>query len=103
MRKSQSPKVTWGFPDGSAGKESACNAGDTGDMSLIPGSGRSPAGGHGNPLQYSCLENHMDRGSWGGYSPRGCKESDMTERLTLTKGYVLRYDYLHKILERTKL
>ena len=42
-------------------KESACNAGDTGS---IPESGRSPGGGHGNPLQYSCLENPMDRGAW---------------------------------------
>ena len=43
-----------GFPGGSNGKESACNAGDLG---FIPGLGRSPGGGHGNPLQYSCLEN----------------------------------------------
>ena len=50
-----------GFPGGSAGKESACNAGDLG---LIPGSGRTLGGGHGNPLQYSCLENPMDRGAW---------------------------------------
>ena len=49
---------------GSSSKESACNAGDTGDMGLIPGSGRSPGGGHGNPLQYSCWENSMDRGAW---------------------------------------
>ena len=42
-------------------KESACNVGDKGS---IPGSGRSPGGGHGNPLQYSCLENFMDRGAW---------------------------------------
>ena len=49
--------VWLGFPGGT-GKESACNAGD---RSLIPGSGRFPGGGHGNPLQYSCLENPMDR------------------------------------------
>ena len=42
----------------------ACNAGDTGDASLIPGLGRSPGGGDGKPLQYSCLENPMDRGVW---------------------------------------
>ena len=53
-----------GFPDGSAGKESACNAGDTGDVGSIPGSGRSPEEGNGNLLQYSCLENPMDRGAW---------------------------------------
>ena len=50
-----------GFPGGSDGKESACNAGDVG---LIPESGRSPGGGNGYPLQYSCLENFMDRGAW---------------------------------------
>ena len=44
------------------GKESACNAGDTGDMGLIPGSGRSHGGGNNNLLQYSCLKNPMDRG-----------------------------------------
>ena len=49
------------FPGGSDGKESACNAWDLG---LIPGLGRSPGEGHGNPLQYSCLENSMDRGAW---------------------------------------
>ena len=53
-----------GFPGGSVGKESACNAGDTGDVCSISGSGRSPGEGHGNPLQYSCLENPMDRGGW---------------------------------------
>ena len=47
-----------GFPNGLVDKESACNAGDTGDVGgLIPGLGRSPGDGHGNPLQYSCLEN----------------------------------------------
>ena len=50
---------------GSAVKESTCSAGDAGDTGSIPGSGRSPGGGNGNLLQYSCLENPMDRGSWG--------------------------------------
>ena len=45
-------------------KESACNAGDSGDVDLIPGLGRSPGGENGNPLQYSCLENPEDRGAW---------------------------------------
>ena len=49
------------FPHSSVGKESACNAGD---LSSIPGLGRSPGEGNGNPLQYSCLENPMDRGTW---------------------------------------
>ena len=57
----KSQTSTEDFPGGSAGKESACNAGD---LSLIPGSGRSPGEGNGNPLQYSCLENSMDRGAW---------------------------------------
>ena len=50
-----------GFPGGSVSKDSACNAGDLGS---IPGSGRSSGEGHGNPLQYSCLENPMDGGAW---------------------------------------
>ena len=45
-------------------KNQPANAGDTGDMGSIPGSGRSPGGGNGNALQYSCLENPMDRGAW---------------------------------------
>ena len=53
-----------GLPQWLSGKESTCNAGDTGDVGLICGSGRSPGGGHGNPLQYSCLENSMDRAAW---------------------------------------
>ena len=61
-----------GFIAGSDGKESACNVGDLG---LIPGLGRSPGGGNGNPLRYSYLENSMDRG----YSPGDHKESDTTE------------------------
>ena len=54
-------KVETGFPGGSDGKESACNAGDLGS---IPGLGRSPREGNGNPLQYTCLENPMGRGAW---------------------------------------
>ena len=53
--------VNQGSPRGSGGKEPACNAGDLGS---IPGSGRSPGEGNGNPLQYSCLENPMDREAW---------------------------------------
>ena len=65
-----------GFPGGSDGKESTCNAGDLG---LIPGFGRSPGGGHGNPLQYSCLENSHEQRSLMGHSPWSHKELDMTE------------------------
>ena len=57
-------KYTYSFLGGSVGEESACNAGDTGDTGFIPGWGRSPGGGHGNLLQYSCLEDPMDRGAW---------------------------------------
>ena len=53
--------MSFGLPGGSVGEECACNAGDTGS---IPGSGRSPGGGHGHPLQYSCLENPTDGGAW---------------------------------------
>ena len=54
----------YGKINGLAGKESACNAEDTGDMSLIPTLGRFPGEGNGNLLQYSCLQNPMDRGAW---------------------------------------
>ena len=55
------PRLALPFPGGADGKVSACNAGDTGS---IPGSGRTPGEGYGNPLQYSCLENSMEGGAW---------------------------------------
>ena len=55
------------------------NAEDVGDAGLIPGSGRSPGGGCGNPRQHSCLENPVDRGAWQATVHGGHKESDMTE------------------------
>ena len=58
------PPFPHGLPRGYTGKESACNAEDTGDAGSIPESGRSPAEVNGNPFQYSCLENPMDTGSW---------------------------------------
>ena len=64
-----------GFPGDSEGKASACNAGHLG---LIPGSGRSPGEGNGNPLQYSCLENSTDGGAWHPIV-YGIAESHMTE------------------------
>ena len=57
-----------GLPGGSDSKESACNAKDTGDVGLIPELGRSPGGGHGNPLRYSCLENPHGQRSLVGYN-----------------------------------
>ena len=62
-------------------KESACNAGAAGATGSIPGSGRSPGEGNGNPLQYSCLENPMDRGAWRATVRHGVAKTDMTERL----------------------
>ena len=67
---------------GSDSIESTCNAGDAGS---IPGSGRSPGEGNGNPLQYSCLENATDRGVW---VHRGFKESDMTNTFTFFFSYI---------------
>ena len=67
--------LLWGSPGDSDGKESSCNAGDLG---VTPGSGRSPGEANGNSLQYSCLENSVNRGAWVGYSPWGPKESNMT-------------------------
>ena len=69
--------VYMGFSSGSEGKQSACNAEDPGS---IPGLERSPGERNGNPLQYSCLENSMDRGTWW---VQGVTESDRTERLTI--------------------
>ena len=66
------------FPSSSEVKASACNVGDLG---LIPGSGRSPGEGNGNPFQYSCLEKSHGRRNLVGYSPRGHRESDTMERL----------------------
>ena len=56
--------VAQGFPGGSVVKSPSANAGDSGDSGLIPGLERSPGGGCGNPFQYTCLENSMDRGAW---------------------------------------
>ena len=70
LRASQVAQVVENMP---------ATTGDIRDAGSIPGSGRSPAEGHGNPLQYSCLENPMNRGAWWAYSPWGHKESDTTE------------------------
>ena len=65
----------WDFPGGSSGKESALQAGDAG---LVPGLGISPKEGNGNPLQYSCLGNSMERGAWRATIHVSAKEPDMT-------------------------
>ena len=77
-----------GLSDGSDGKESTCNAGDSGS---IPGSERSPGEGHGNPFQYSCLENPTDRGTWQA-TVHGVVQSDTTEQLTLS---LVLHAYVH--------
>ena len=74
--------ITGGFPGGSAVKNLPANAGDTGSIS---GSGRSPGGGNGNPLQYSCLGNPVGRGAWWATVHGVMKESDMTEQLNNNK------------------
>ena len=68
-----------GFSGGSDGKESVCNVGDLGS---VPGLGRFPGGGHGDPHQFTCLENPHGQRSLAGYSAWGHKESDTTEQLS---------------------
>ena len=71
-------------------KNLSTNAGDVKDEGSIPGSARSPGGGHGNPRQYSCLENAMDRGAWWAtVSTQGCKKSDTTE--------AIKYAHMHNL------
>ena len=72
--------IDWASPVAQTVKKSACNAGDQGS---VPGWGRSPGEGNGNPLQYSCLENSIDRGAWRATVHRIAKSQDTTERLTL--------------------
>ena len=67
-----------GFPGGAAGKYLLANAGDAGDKGLIPGLGRSSDGGYDNPLQYSCLENPLDKDP-GGLQPLGSQRTEATE------------------------
>ena len=85
----------FGFPGGSE-EETTSNAGNAGDMALIPEFGRSPGRGHGNPLQYFCLENPMERGTWayttlnGGEKSRtGLKQLSTHIRLFMTDSNVL--------------
>ena len=78
--------IILGFTGGSAGKESVCNAGDLG---LIPGLGRSPGEGNGNPRQYSCLVNPMHRETWRAIVHGVAKESDTTEHAHMAKYKIL--------------
>ena len=78
-------KLEMGFP---GGKESACNAGDPDNLGSIPGSGRYPGEENGNPLQYSCLGNPMDRGAWWSTVREVTKKLDMIEHLTHKAGKI---------------
>ena len=73
--------MTEGFPGGAGGKERPAKTGDVRDVGSISGSGRSPGEGHGNPLQYSCLENLMDRGAWRATVRRVAKSRTRLKRL----------------------
>ena len=70
-----------GLPQWFSKKESACNSGDTGDVGLIPGLGRFPGEGNGNPLEYFCLGNLMERGAWQA-TVHSVAEPDTTEQLS---------------------
>ena len=86
-----------GFPGGSDGQESS------GDLGSIPEFRTSPRGGHGNPLQYSCLENPYGQRSLVGYGPWGCQESDTTERLITAQHILLnKSTYFKKLLVSVK-
>ena len=85
-----------GLMGGSVVKNPPTNARDTGDVGSIPGSGRSPGEGKGNPLQYSCPENSMDRGAWWATVHGVAKESDTTEHACTTQQLVS-YNYLLRV------
>ena len=76
------------LPGELSGKESICSAGDAGDTCSVPGLGRFPGGGHGNPVQYSCLGNSMDRGAW------QATEHGVTNSLTQLKQLSTHHTYL---------
>ena len=81
------PTILRGFPGGSVGKQSSCNAADTKDAGSFPGLGRTPGGGRGNPLQYSCLENLMDRRAWRVTVHGIAKSQTRLKQLSMTHKY----------------
>ena len=82
-------------------KNPPANAGDIGDTGSIPGSGRSPGEGNGNPLQYSCLENHMDRGAWQ-VTVHGVTESDTTKHKQALIQFMRAKQSLHDLMTSLK-
>ena len=80
-----------GFPGGAGVKNLPANAGDTRDAGSIPGLGKFPGGGHGNPLQYSCLENSMDRGAWQATIHGTAKSCTQLSNCAHTQRKLLRY------------
>ena len=91
--------LAWGFPGGSGVKESVCNAGDLGSS---PGLGRSPGEGNSCLLQYSCLENLMDRGAWQATRSRGLQRVGR-DRATNTRHFIYCRVYLLEQLSCPKL
>ena len=81
-------------------KNMPANAGDIRDEGSIPGSGRSPGGGHGNPLQYSCLENLHGQKSLAGFSSWDCKESHTTEATEHSRTHIIKMSMLPRFIHR---
>ena len=88
-----------GFPGDSVSKESTCNAGDTGDAGSIPGLGRSPGGGRGNPLRYSCLENPMDREARQATVNRVKKSQTQLQRWSILAAYMFSNSFLKALCQ----
>ena len=78
-------------------KNPPANAGDVREVGSIPGSGRSPGGGHGNPLLYSCLENLLEQRSLVGYNPWGHKELETTKRLNTAHADCVEYNHIKNL------
>ena len=91
------PGSILGLPRWFSGKQSACNAGDAGDLGSIPGSGRCPEEGRGNPLQYSCLQNPMGRGAWRATVYRSQNQTQLSDLAHTHTGTILRLSKNHLI------
>ena len=84
-------------------KKTPVNAGDVRDTGLIPGSGRSPGGEHGNPLQYSCLENSMDRGAWWAIVHRVAKSQTQRQRLSTHALIYILHEEIYYVTGKSKI